>query len=183
MKQNTFYHPFSLLLAFILLITACSKEGPAGPAGPAGPQGAGGANGAQGPKGDTGTANVIYSAWLDVNFQQSADSNWRATIAAPRLTEPILTRGVIKVYVNFGTLASPVIVPLPYFDGGFIINPFYSLLTIRIISNDNASTGNNSAGVKVFQYRYVLIPGSTTARSTVDLNNYQEVKKYYSIPD
>lgn len=184
MKQKTFYHPFSLLLAFILLITACSKEGPAGPAGPVGPQGPTGTTGSQGPKGDTGTANVIYSAWLDVTFRINQDSSaFIATIPAVRLTNPILTSGVVKVYLNLSTAATPVIVPLPYFDGDFIINTRYSSQTIQIIANDNFSTVLNQAGAKVFQFRYVIMPGGTTARSTVDLNNYEEVKKYYNIPD
>ena len=52
-----------------LFFTACSKTGPTGPAGPAGQDGAAGAAGPAGPKGDTGTANVIYSPWLDVTYK------------------------------------------------------------------------------------------------------------------
>ncbi len=184
MKRNAFYHPFTFLLAFILLITACSKEGPVGPAGPAGPAGPTGAGGAQGPKGDTGTANVIYSAWLDVTFNINQDTSaFVGIINAPRITNPVLTNGVIKVYFNLSTAAAPVIVPIPYFDGEILINPVFLLQRIQLISNENVSSTVNTTGVKVQQYRYVIIPGGTTARSMVDLNNYQEVKKHYNIPD
>ena len=66
-----------LLLAVILGVSSCNKEGPAGPQGPQGEQGIAGESGAQGPKGDRGvrgekgekgdpgTANVVASGWID----------------------------------------------------------------------------------------------------------------------
>ena len=80
-----------------------------------------GAAGAQGVKGDTGVANVIYSAWLDVTYAfNDTDSapRWNSVVAVPRLDLNMLTKGEIKVYLNFDGLATaPVIVSLPYFDG------------------------------------------------------------------
>src|SRR5829696_3128642 len=89
---------FLVLTVVTLLSTGCSKEGPAGPAGAQGPQGQAGP---QGPKGDTGTANVIYSNWLDVKFDADTVHNgnvvdtvgFSADINAPKLTNAILSGG------------------------------------------------------------------------------------------
>lgn len=186
MKHNSFYAPFSMVLAVVLFFAACTKEGPAGPAGPQGPQGTPGnpgPAGGTGPKGDTGIANVIYSAWIDATFQFSTtDSVWIATIPAPKLSNLILTRGVAKVYLNLSTAADPVIVPLPYFDGGIIINPAFYSQAIEMSSNVNASSRTNTANAKIFQYRYVLIPGGVPARG-IDWNDYRQVQAYLGLKD
>jgi hypothetical protein len=44
------------------------------------PAGAAGSPGATGPKGDTGTANVIYSPWLDVTYGLDTVHNNDGTI-------------------------------------------------------------------------------------------------------
>ena len=129
MKQKLSAIPF-ILLAVVLIIASCSKEGPAGAAGatgPAGPQGPAGANGTVGdgtnrPTGPTGTANVIYSDWLNVGYGgpvnpiNNGDTPYIAGIAAPKLVDSILSRGEIKVYMNWGTRGSADVVPLPLYD-------------------------------------------------------------------
>src|SRR5215217_3270814 len=82
MKQKSYLWMF-LSLIVVTFFVACQKgdTGPAGPAGPAGAAGANGANGPQGPagpQGDPGTANVIYSDWLDVTFEGSDSTGWAA---------------------------------------------------------------------------------------------------------
>src|SRR4051812_48308804 len=73
MRHNFCSKVFMPLIAVTLLFAYC-KKGDTGPAGPAGANGAAGTPGAAGPtgpqgaKGDTGTANVIYSQWLDVAY-------------------------------------------------------------------------------------------------------------------
>ncbi|MDQ6845768.1 MAG: collagen-like protein, partial [Bacteroidota bacterium] len=116
-----------MLLFLITIVFANCKKGDTGPAGPAGANGANGATGPtgpQGPKGDTGTANVIYSPWLDVAFLADTVHNgtiidtlgYYAHIAAAKLDTNILARGEMKVYLNLGSAATPHVVPLPYFD-------------------------------------------------------------------
>lgn len=178
------------LSALIVIAAACSKTGPAGPAGPAG---ATGATGAQGPKGDTGVANVIYSAWLDAKYLPDTQHNgsvidtigyfYDAT-GITKLTTTILTTGEIKVYINLGTAANPVVIPLPYWDPYFQIsvNPTFALNEIYLYSNVNVSTFTGSSG-KQQQWRYILIPGGKPGRSSIDWNNYAEVKKYLRLPD
>ena len=185
------------LLAIAIFFTQCQKGdvGPAGPAGAAGPTGPTGPAGAPGPKGDTGTANVIYSPWLDVTY--AADTIhigsvidtlwWLANITATKLTQTILDRGEIKVYMNWGTQADPDIAPLPLLDvffTGLTINPEFLLQRIDLYANFNAST-QTIGGQKYLQYRYILIPGSVPSGRvrSVDWNNYNEVKAFLGLTD
>lgn len=178
---------YALVLSVVFALASCSKDGDPGPAGPAGPGGPAGPAGPQGPKGDTGTANVIYSGWLDVAYQKAADSvTWIAEVDAPKLSNDILSKGEVKAYVNLGTAAQPVIAPLPYFDGDYIINVRLVEETIALISNANLSTiTDEDTGEKYQQVRYVLIPGGTAARQAagIDWNDYQQVKKHLNLKD
>jgi len=198
--------PCILFLAITVIVASCGKDGdtgPAGPAGPAGPPGPAGANGtagANGAPGAPGSANVIYSAWTDVTYDAVTDTTagvvdtlaWVSEIPAAKLVDSILQRGEIKVYVNAGTAASPAVFPLPLFDvfvltGVFNINLYFTLGTINLYSTEDASTFTD-AGVKVWQYRYILIPGGTAGRAapggkTIDWNNYSEVKAYLGLKD
>jgi hypothetical protein len=188
MKTKTCLTLFTSLLLIALVFTQCKKGdvGPAGATGPAGPQG---------PKGDTGTANVIYSAWLDVAFTADTVHNgsvidtigYFANITANKLTSAILSGGEMKVYLNLGTAANPDVVPLPFFDvySGISVTPDFLPQRIFLYSNADASTVPQS-GQKFLQYRYILIPGSVPSGrllKPVDLNKYNEVKAFYGLPD
>ncbi|MEC5146570.1 hypothetical protein [Chitinophaga sp. 212800010-3] len=183
-----------LVLAFIVFTIACSKngaQGPAGPTGPAGAAGAAGPAGPAGPKGDTGAANVIYSAWLDVKYDTTRDTanrpiGFEAVISAPKLTSTILSNGIVNVYFNLNTAAQPAITPLPYVDAQVFINFVSAAGKIYLASNLDASTGTTSAGAKIWQYRYVLVPGGVAARgssSSVNWKDYQSVRKYLGLND
>jgi hypothetical protein len=174
---------YSLIVMFSLFIfVACQKgdtgpEGPAGPAGPAGPSG---------PAGPAGAANVIYSDWLDVEFLPTEDSsNWTAVISAEALTAEMLNQGEIKVYVNLNSPDDPFVFPLPYFDGAIIINPVFFTDSILLVSTVDAGTFLDSAGAKIAQYRYVMIPGSQVASIPANLNldKYADVKNYFKLED
>lgn len=174
------------LVAISLLFANCKKgdAGPEGPAGPAGPAGA------QGPKGDTGTANVIYSAWLDVTYTVDIADNgdtlgYYANIPAPKLTSAILNSGEMKVYFNFGTTAQPDVVPLPLSDPfyGLVFTVDYFVQRIYVYANFDPSTVV-SGGNKYYQHRYILIPGSVPGRmAKPDWKDYNKVKEQLGIPD
>lgn len=189
------YSCFAIALFAVVFIISCKKgdTGPAGPAGPAGPTGPTGA------KGDSATANVTYSAWLDVAYQADTlhdlpDPNaidtigFYAEIAAPKLTSTVIAQGEITVYLNLNTAASPVVVPLPYTDvisyPPIGIMPTFIPGYIELYSNAIASTVNTTNG-KVRQYRYIIIPGTKPAEAApgIKWSDYNAVKKYYNIPD
>ena len=198
MKLKLAIIPCVLLIAITLIIASCSKEGPAGATGPAGaqgPQGTSGAAGTPGTTGATGTANVIYSDWIDtVTFHGRDTTGWVAQIIAPQLVDSILNTGAIKVYFNAGSDSSAdskVVMTLPIYEPfllGAIINPYYTLQNITLISTADVSSFTNN-GNHYFQYRYVLIPGGIKAGrgikggTNIDWNDYKQVKEFLHLKD
>ena len=189
MKKLTLQIAAIAFVAVSILFASCSKEGPAGATGPAGAAGPAGGQGPAGAKGDDGTANVIYSEWLDVTYEEVDEDEdgttdfFLANIDAPMLDAGILSSGEIKVYFNFGTADDPYILPLPYSN---LILPAFYLNTIELSAGSDFSTTTNNDGDKIGQYRYILIPGGTAARKaglTVDWNDYNQVKKYLNLKD
>src|SRR6185295_18719174 len=172
MRRNYFNEIFTLLLGMTLLFAACKKgdTGPAGPAGTPGTPGAAGSAGPQGPKGDTGTANVIYSQWFDANYLPDTATNGTTldtlgfffdTTTISKLDSAMLANGEIKVYVNLGSSANQIVVPLPYWDpyNGLSINPSFSLNEIFIYADADVSTFTSTLdGLKHLQHRYILVP-------------------------
>ena len=192
MKAKSSLTLLASLVLITFIFTQCQK-GDVGPAGPAGPTGPAGATGSTGPKGDTGTANVIYSPWLDVAYTAETDPNtgdtldFIAHITASKLTQAILDKGEMKVYMNWGSQTTPDVAPLPILDPfftGVIINPEFLVQRIDLYANSNFSTITN-AGQKYLQYRYILIPGSVAGRlaQPVDWNNYSKVQAYLGLTD
>ncbi len=202
MRQKFFTISSILFLAITVIIAGCSKDGDTGPAGatgPAGPPGTPGAPGvpgAPGTQGAPGAANVIYSAWLDVEFTPFKNTDgdtlyYEASINASKLVDSILNRGEIKLYLNVNVASAPTIISLP--NDLYGIYPFFALNEIQIISIDDASSfvvpaGQPNAGQKAWQYRYILIPGGTAGRAapggrTIDWNNYKEVQAYLGLKD
>lgn len=193
MKRFSFPIAAAVILVTGLFISSCTKEGPAGPAGAAGAQGAPGPTGPQGPagpQGEAGTANVIYSAWKDVTF----DENGVGLLLAPGLSHEILNTGSVKVYWNLFSANDPFVVSLPcsvvpgiLFEDtdenspNIVINPYLAKDTILLAANYNVSSVNG-----ISQFRYIIIPGGTPAArkaSSVNWNNYAEVKRYLHLKD
>ncbi len=133
-----------------------------------------------GPKGDTGNANVAYSAWLNVQYNevvpQPGDTFYTATIAAPKITDSVLSKGDVRIFINTGTAAAPEIVSLPFSS---LIIPFVSKGQIDIQAAFDYSTFT-SQGNTYNQYRYVVIQGSVPARQATD---YNTLKREFNIPD
>jgi len=196
MRKTLRLLPHILSIALVVGIVSCSKDGPAGPAGATGPAGAQGPAGSQGPAGQPGTANVIYSDWLDVIYQPVKDTNngvvdtlaWVATLPAAGITNDILAKGEVKVYFNASDSTAPAIFALPITDlfaltGVLNINLYLTAGTINLYSTEDASTFTDTgSGSKVWQYRYLIIPGGTHARTMkIDWNNYKEVQAYLGL--
>ena len=188
-NQWGLHHFFYYMLAVALTLTACKKgdPGPQGEKGDKGDTGATGATGATGSKGDPGTANVLYSGWLDLGYSlDQASGIYFTQIEEDRLTDQFLSTGEVKVYINLGSQAEKVVSVLPYRSGNAQITPFFAEGVIELDATVNASTATDPAtGAKFRQYRYILIPGGSNIRrdTKVDWNNYSQVKAYLGLKD
>ena len=129
------------LVVFTALLTSCKKEGPAGPAGPAGPPGATGETGESG-------ATLISSGWLDVDLLSGIYSGvYYGKIEDERITQDIVDKGVIKVYVlAFGQRAYEL--PNALF-GSFYFS--FAAGQIELFSPTQWDSPD-------YKYRFVLIP-------------------------
>ncbi|HEX6427350.1 MAG TPA: hypothetical protein VF008_06670 [Niastella sp.] len=180
----------SVLVLFVALFFTACKKGDTGPAGETGAPGATGANGAAGATGKPGTANVIYSAWMDVEFSLVDSFTAVGTITAPKIVDSIIQKGEVKVFWNVNTASNPSIVALPYHDDGVLFGasdlaniPLIKVGTISLYSNYNLSSRTTTSGEKAFQYRYIIVPGGITARSAVNWNDYKQVQHYLGLKD
>lgn len=177
----------ALIFTLSCLIVACDKEGPAGPQGPQGPAGPEGPAGPQGPpgSGDSASVGIVSSDWLEVQFV--ADTNapgiFRAAIPDSTITNDFLLNNEVRVYVNLGTTAEPVIASLPNEIGSLYIRHVVVPGSILLNSNLDASTYGDSAQRQNL-YKYFLISGDLAAKSkNVDMSNYSEVKNAFRLKD
>lgn len=215
----------ALFVTFVLAFATAACDGPVGPEGSQGPQGeqgpqgpAGedgqdgadghdGEDGQDGQDGEDGNANVIYSAWLDANWNITDD----ATLKLMRIPDS-------QIDIDYSVLTNDALV-LVYF-GQYGTSSKYMMNSPGRWSNTmySFSFGNNSAccrGILIelrstngaalteLQYaafrgnrfRYVIIPPGpasltgglrTSSVSTIplslDLSDYDAVKAYYGIP-
>lgn len=125
---------FPLLLA-IFIFTSCG-EGDVGP------------QGAPGPKGDAGAANVITSDWVGYDLKSGIFAGvYYANITAPEITQDVLDKGVIRMYIKSGTIIYDV--PNPFFLG------FYARYSVGAIEIFSPTDWDTASGYTV---RYVIIP-------------------------
>lgn len=213
-KRKRLFNGIFVALIGALLIVSCSAEdgatGPIGPqgeqgeAGPQGEAGADGADGAQGEQGEPGTANVIYSGWIDSEFDNNIITiSASFTINAPLITDDIINEGVILVFGR--STPAPVtndtdVFPLPIVFGAARQQSYYfraeqaGELVITVAANEEGE----AVGVPFFgEYRYILIPGEEPAGTTIVIGttgskqepldyskmSYEEVIEFFNIEE
>jgi hypothetical protein len=200
-------HRYLFLLSIICLsslLVKCKKgdDGPIGPAGTKGDtgadgaKGANGANGAAGEKGATGTANVIYSDWITpATYTKTTvfgTFNFTYDIAASKVTQAILDKGTVIVYGKMNGY-NPVIWPTDEVSVLPVVINYLSGTTPEIdtwsarnsvgkiqisMTNNNNVYGSIS---NAHSFRYVIIPGGVHTAATVNLKNYDEVKRAFHL--
>lgn len=172
---------FAILLIAISTISCSSDDGV---------DGTNGVDGQAGAPGATGTANVIYSAWLTapaaVAETIDGTSGMSTTINAPQLSEDILAKGTILVYVSFGS--GTYTLPYTSTAGGFV-NTITAISTAKKIKlfrfrHDGGGTVNLPTSLS---WRYILIPGGVaaatakTAKPDYAKMSYEEVCAHFDI--
>lgn len=208
------------IVFLFLCILSCSKEeGEQGPQGPQGEQGvqgpqgeqgeqgiqgeqgdpgAEGPQGPQGEQGDPGTANVMYSEWMDQDWNFTDSPNFKTMLVNDvNLTDDFLDGG--GFVLGFFRFQENVPFPLPYQNfSSNNIRTFYPVhfsdegnVRFSIESTDgtaltDSEVNGSGPGINA-QFKYVLIPGGTTlsakgANSLKQLS-YEELCKLLDIPE
>lgn len=181
------------ILTFIGCLFTMSCTGPEGSVGPAGPQGEQGPAGPQGQQGEEGTANVIYSDWININWNSLNEAtSKRMLIDEPRVQGDFMDQGTILMYLKQEVSGNRVIVTLPYTIGtdfversiisyGIVDAPDLDLIGIYV-TNEEVDDSTPLSDLAGFQIRYILIPGGVPAKMReAFLNDYQAVKQYYGL--
>lgn len=184
----------------LLLLTACEgPEGPQGPEGPIGPQGEQGPEGPQGPAGEDGeegNANVIYSDWMDANWNYVDESQKKVMrVEIDQLDyNDLRNNTLVLVYVtNFG---DSTVYPLP---GSGRWSPQAILYSFGFGSNIDVRRGLrisveslDGTDLREIEYsadegtrfRYILVPGGIPAKIQESFfEDYSAVAEYFGIPE
>ena len=174
-----------ILIAFtISSIISCSGED--------------GKDGIDGTNGETGTANVIYSNWINQNWNNiNGDIIKSMMIMEPRITSEILNNGFVLGFFRFSD--QTVIYNLPFSNNGPGVNITRSyLLNLGSISffaqryNTSIPMNElnlNGSATSIPQVRYVIVPGGANiagrlaARPDYSKMSYQEICTMFNIPE
>jgi hypothetical protein len=150
-----------------------------------------------------GTANIIYSVWIDANWNITDNATTkRMKIPVNQLTNNNLRdKSIVLLYLRqYGTSS---IYPMP--SAGRWSNTFYSYtfgnnltdftqaILVELVSTNGAGlTEYQATAFRGNRFRYVIIPfnsvieaetGKTGVPGNIDFSNYNEVREVYGIRD
>ena len=187
-KRNYFY---LTVLTVTLTLGTLSCEGPEGPQGPQGPQGE---QGEQGPQGETGNANVIYSDWMDANWNyiDEPDRKVMRIIIDQIDYSDLRDNTLMMVYIqNFGDSS---IYPLPgsgRWDHDEILYSYRFgdnqdpeeglLISVQSLDGSELREIEYSAEDGT-RFRYVLVPGNIQSKMPDGFfDDYSSVIDYFNL--
>ena len=164
--MKNFKSLFTILLAAVVTISCSSEDGKDGK------------DGVDGTNGVPGTANVIYSAWINAPTATAetidGTTGVSTSINAPELSADILAKGTILVYMNFGS----GIYTLPYTStAGGTANTITAISTvqkIKLFRFTHSGTGTVNLPTTL-SWRYILIPGGIAATTKAVKSDYSKM--------
>ena len=180
------------ILTMVLFI-ACSAED--GSDGINGLNGIDGVDGADGSDGEPGTANVIYSDWIQTNFANPDPAPENVMPLETFSSDEIDTAAdVVLVYGGNNLNGDFEIYQLPYirignvqFTFGFFGSDGTETGTTFLQVRANTFDGTNATFQFFDSYRYVIIPGGNpvTGKTSFDYSkmSYQEIIELFNIPE
>lgn len=191
MKSITMKTLATGIVASVLLLTSCGKDGATGPAGATGPQGLPGTNGVNGTNGVkifVQDFTVPTASWL------SNTSNWYTDLTVNGLTQLVQDSGTVQVFMNFSTTGT-IWTALPYtFNSSpvYIMNYNTSIsgstgyVALQWVNNTSGgSIGNDPTtvfGVTAVQFKVVTIPpAARRANPNINFHDYSEIKKHFKL--
>lgn len=170
----------SSLVCSSLVFQSCkSGSGEVGPQGEKGDKGDKGDTGATGATGATGNANVIQ-----ITFGSRTHEGTEINYALTGVSLEVLNRSAYFTYVNPGGSAFWYSLPGTTVGGSREYRTYVSrdMATPRLYIN----RVSGSAGEVFASTRVIIIPASNLIngrRPSIDFNNYEQVRKYYGLPE
>lgn len=179
------------ILFSTMILTSCTKEGPAGPAGATGPVGPTGATGPAGPTGQTGNANVRSNtitllpnnwSWNNASNNSYSDITWSA------ITSDVFNYGFVYAFIKSTNNGQDIWIPLPKIEP---LTPtvwnkydiaYISLggLRIRYAWSDN----RNSPPTTTNTFKLVAVSGTAKAANpNVNWQDWNQVKEALHITE
>lgn len=164
------------------------ESGEPGVNGDQGPQGNTGPQGDQGPQGDPGTANVMYSDWIQSPFPANITNvSLGFFIDDDTITEEIINSGVVLVYGSSTNAFNQFVFALPHLSSGNFYS--FTITEVGMLGIFVESINNDPVGMPLFdKYRYIIIPGSVLInknQTSIDYTklSYQEVIDLFNISE
>ena len=180
----------AIALLSIAFFSCEGEDGAVGPQGEQGPQGELGPQGDQGEQGDPGTANVIYSDWIPVDFFLGGpqESNFMG-LEVLNASELNTDTDVVLVYGRRDTdSATDGIYQLPYLfssqDEYYTFGLFEATGGTSLQIRVNTTDGGTNVFTFFQDFRYVIIPGGQiAAKSSLDYQkmSYEEIADLFKI--
>ena len=164
----------------IVLLVLFSCEGPEGPPGAPGDPGAPGTPGAPGAPGN---ANVNTSVFTVYTYQWQPDgARWDYETNLSIITADIVASGAVLVYVK--STSSDAWQALPYTWPGTYEKIMRFWHSINYLQIEIYSEYSNYTVIIDYTFKVVAIAGNLVNKSItdgIDLNDYEEVSKYFGI--
>lgn len=188
---------FTLITILITTLSIIACNGPTGPQGEPGVTGEQGPQGPQGPAGEDGEdgkANVIYSEWMDANWNEKDDPKekiMKITIEEISHNE-LRNNTIVMMYLQqFGTSSIYVMPSAGRWNNAWYSYTFGNNVTgfdgirVQLETTDGADlTEHQYAGFRGNRFRYILLPGGEQSKMPSGFfDNYEAVKEHYGIPD
>ena len=144
-------------------------------------------DGEQGPPGEDGNANVQASDWFQfqLDYVNGTDDYGYMTVDIPNFQEFVDNGGAVMMFLRQSLGNEYIIHPLPYQDiffFGLANVPSESVENSLVLFADDTNVSNYENNPELV-FRYVLIPGNTTAKNGVNYTkmSYEDLMDYLGL--
>lgn len=168
----------SIVVIVVFTLASCGKDGAIGPQGPEGPEGP------AGPAASSNVSSYYYTIYED-EWQVFGDPGigfgYIGAMNFPEVTEDVLNFGAVLVYWYQNNSLFPL--PTTFInseDGGYLTSIWVTLQYEQVLITFQDSDGNTiNPGEQ--EFKVVIIEGGVPIPETLNLKNYDEVKKYFKL--
>ena len=162
-KSITTSSAFAIVAIAVALTFSACKKGDTGPAGK---------DGKDGNANVIGTNNVTISSW------SSGGTNWTATITVAGITQSIIDKGSVSVFVQYGSDWWS----MPDINGKNSMQYGFGVGYVNLLNQNSDGTLPTNPGSKTF--RVVFISASAKeANPNVNWQDYNQVKQLMHLAD